>query len=182
MIAPALRRPMIMCVLILLAASLAWGAVAHLRRERQATLTKARAAGQQIDARMETARAQGARRELIEQKLRDIIEAHASKPEDLIRALAADPRLRHPSMHIPSSVDLPAVAPVAHFQRLRIDAGLLHEEALLELTDTFAHARFRPLGCTLRRQDDGAPMPLTASCEFEWLTLHIPDETPPARN
>jgi hypothetical protein len=198
MIAPALRRPIAVCALILLAASLTWGAAVHLRRERQTNLTKTRAARQQIDARMETARAQAAKRELIEQKLRDIIEAHADEPEQIIRALADDHRLQNPIVHIQPTADLPALAPaasvttpittsvttpiavpIANFQRLRVDAGLLHEEALLELTDTFAQARFRPLGCTLRRQGNDAPMPLVVSCEFEWLTLHIPDSTPP---
>jgi hypothetical protein len=195
---PALRRTLIVCVIILIASGATWGIVAHLRQERHTRLAALRVAEQQLDARLETARADVIRRATLDNQLNVIIDAHAGLPawkdewEDFASAFAADARLSDLKAHIrPFSADgdknkdegegedniTAENLPVMNVQRLRMDASLLLEAVLLDLAAPLARAHLRPLGCALRRQYDEY-MPLALSCDLERLTLHVDDNAP----
>jgi len=80
-----------------------------------------------------------------------------------------EPYRGNPGRKAGATQDLPVIT----LQRVRVEAGLLHEEALLALDAivTGAPAHIIPIGCSLQRETDAAPITLRASCEFDRITL-----------
>ncbi|MDR2188425.1 MAG: hypothetical protein LBE62_10290, partial [Azonexus sp.] len=98
------------------------------------------------------------------------------KTEQITGQLSAHPHIVEPVLTAQpgqSAFSTPENLPVVTLQRVHIEAGLLHEEALLALdaivTSSPAHAI--STGCSLRREADAAPVTLRARCEFDWISL-----------
>jgi hypothetical protein len=183
---PTLQRPLLFCALALVAALLVWQLAATFLNNQQIQLDTARANLQTLDARLSAARAAQATHMALARRLATLRAALESPPGNrsdadtpLTQRLTQDPRITHPVVRARASAPTQPPAPglpTLDIQRLQIDTDLLHEEALLAfthiVTDSLAH--IIPVGCTLSRQEEDAPAPLRASCEFERITLASP--------
>ena len=65
--------------------------------------------------------------------------------------------------------------PVVRLRRLRLQAELLHEDALtdaLQLLSSIPGGTTVPLGCEISRLQSPETAQLRVSCEFHWVSLH----------
>ncbi|MDR1661354.1 MAG: hypothetical protein LBR95_02845 [Azoarcus sp.] len=185
---PILRRPLLFCTAALIAAALAWHAAAHARAQQQAAASRAGAAIQALETSLALAHEAEARRMALAQRAAALAAMADKAPEDaewerLAKRLAGEPRivgLVLRAQSAPVTASTPNELPSIEIQRLRIDAGLLHEEALLTLHALVADtsARLVPAGCILRREKDAPPAALQARCEFDRMALAPSLETP----
>jgi hypothetical protein len=183
---PALCRALIFCAATLAAASCIWHLAAAARAKQETATSSAFAATRELETRLEGARAAEAERSALTRRLaalaalaRDAVPADAW--ERLARRLDDDPRIAGLLLHAqsrPAAIPGPAGLPGLDIQRLQIDAGLLHEEALLTLDAIVAdtHARIAPVGCALHREAGAAATSLQARCAFDWVALVLPEE------
>jgi hypothetical protein len=186
---PALCRALVFCAATLAAASCVWRLAAAARAEQETATSSAFAATRELEARLEDARVAEAERAALARRLAALAELarDAAVPADawerLARRLDDDPRIAGLLLHAqsrPAAIPTPAGLPGLDIQRLQIEAGLLHEEALLALDAIVAdtHARIAPVGCALRREAGAAATSLQARCAFDWVALVFPEEAP----
>jgi hypothetical protein len=179
---PVLRRALLCCMAALGSASLLWLLSAAWHNEVESKRNEARTNTQKITQQLSDARetrlahtARAKRFALVKtalennppektewEQLTEQLSAHAHIADPTLT-----PQLSQPAFSTPQN--LPAIT----LQHVRIEAGLLHEEALLALGSivTSSPAHVIPTGCSLRREADAAPITLRARCEFEWITL-----------
>ena len=196
---PLLRRPLLCCVAALAAVLLLRFAATSVLEAREKELDSLRVSVREAETALTAAREEESTRAALAQRFAAVSAVLEKAPPDetewkqLTRRLAGDERILAPDLSVgavpvhssaPSMATVVPVAPVAspeglpriNIQRLQINAGLLHEEALLALdalvTDTSAHVV--PVGCVLRREENDAPVPLRARCEFDWIALAPP--------
>lgn len=192
-IPPALRQPLLFCVMALAAALAAGYSAAAARAGQEARLRDARADAGKLAARLAAARESAAARAALARRLAMLAATLGKTPPDeaererIVQRLSKDfriaaPRLRLQAAPLPVPLVPPAGAPAIVIQRLSVDADLLHEEALLALAATIMDSPVYtiPIGCALQRQggngvDTGsasaAVHPLRARCEFDWISL-----------
>jgi hypothetical protein len=179
---PALRRPLLACVLALAVALPLWRFAAAMRADAETALASARTTQQKTATRLAAARAEAAAREPLARRLADLRAAlptpmpPAADWERLADRLAADKRIAHITLHAqetPKEAAAKAQPPSIAIQHIYIEANLLHEEALLALdaiaTDTPAHVV--PVGCALRRDAEASPLTLRARCEYDFVAF-----------
>ncbi|MDR0716543.1 MAG: hypothetical protein LBF50_03895 [Azoarcus sp.] len=195
-IPPALRRPLLFCAMALAAALSAGYSAAAARAGQEARLLDARADAGKLEARLATARESAAARAALARRLAMLAATLGKTPPDeagrerIAQRLSQDiriaaPRLRLQDAPLPTLPAPPAGAPAIVIQRLSVDAGLLHEEALLALAATIMDSPVYtiPIGCALQREsgngagtssesaESAAVHPLRARCEFDWISL-----------
>ncbi|MCL2161031.1 MAG: hypothetical protein FWH56_03980 [Betaproteobacteria bacterium] len=179
---PMLRRALLCCVSALVGASLLWFLSSVWRADAEAERNDARADTQKTAALLasaretEAARAGRAKRFSLVKAALESMPVEKSEWEQLSSLIEAHPHIAEPALNVqPAQPAFPASEhlPVVTLQRARIEAGLLHEEALLTLDAiaTGSPAHVIPSGCSLWREADTAPVTLRASCEFDWITL-----------
>ena len=191
---PLLRRPLFCCVAALAAVLLLRFSATSVLEAREKELDSLRVSVREAETALTAAREEESTRAALAQRFAAVSAVLEKAPPDEIewkqlttRRLAGDERILAPDLSVgavPVHSRTTSIAPVASpeglpridIQRLQINAGLLHEEALLALdalvTDTSAHVV--PVGCVLRREEDDAPVPLRALCEFDWIALAPP--------
>ncbi|MDR2925696.1 MAG: hypothetical protein LBU76_07115 [Azoarcus sp.] len=182
---PMLRRALLCCVAALAAALSLWMLAAAGRAEAETRRRGAQADAQKISAQLSAARetesARVARAKRFARMKAALENAPAEKPEweRLAAQLSAHPHIAEPTLDAPPAQPAfpsPENTPVITVQRVRFNAGLLHEEALLALDAITARftPRLIPAGCSLQREADAAPITLRANCEFERIALAPP--------
>jgi hypothetical protein len=192
---PTLRRPLLLCALTLAAALLVWQLAATFLDNQQTRLNTAHTNLRALDTRLTAAREAQATRAALAQRLATLRTTLGdTRPEEaegaqLTQRLTQDTRITRPVLHAhatsPAQPAQPSPGlPSLDIQRLQIDTGLLHEEALLAFTRlvTESAAHIIPIGCALHRQEaedgDNELAPLRARCEFERITLAAQTGTP----
>lgn len=184
---PPLRRALLCCIAALATALLLWILSAACRADAEAGRNDARAAAQKTLMQLtgaretESARTARAKRFARVKAALENMPAENSEWEEIAGQLSAHPHIDAPILGaLPAQPAFPASEglPVITLQRVRIEAGLLHEEALLALDAIAANAPAHviPTGCSLRREADAAPTALRADCEFDWVALVPPPE------
>jgi hypothetical protein len=184
---PLLHRALLCCAAALVGALLLLTLSAAYCVDAEAGRDDARAGTQKTRMQLsnaretESARAARAKRFALVKAALDSMPAGKPGWERLAEELSAHPHIAGPTLNalpaqpaFPASRSLPAVT----LQHVHIEAGLLHEEALLAL-DAIAAASppyLIPRGCSLRREADHAPVTLRADCEFDWIALAPPPE------
>ncbi|GHU12030.1 hypothetical protein AGMMS50225_18960 [Betaproteobacteria bacterium] len=182
-----LLRPLIACVAGLAAALALWWLAAATHHARQTSLVALRATLRQLDAQLAHAREEAAQRAHLDQRLTNLLATHTTRdaapwsqpghPFDAHRVANLRVRAHAQASPLPHANALPTV----NFQRLQIDAELLHELVLPELVAAWtqtAGAHVVPRGCALHRAPPSAALPLAAQCEFDWLSFTPPEVAP----
>jgi len=183
---PVLRRALLCCVAALVGALSLWVLSTVLRADAEAGRNDARADTQKTAMQLanareaESARVVRAKRFALVKAALENTSAEESEWEQLASQIEAHPHIVDSTMSAQPAQ--PAFSshenlPVITLQSVRIEAGLLHEEALLAL-DAIAHGfntHLIPTGCSLRREADAAPITLRARCEFE-RTVLVPSQ------
>ncbi|MDR2031193.1 MAG: hypothetical protein LBP86_02810 [Azoarcus sp.] len=181
-LSPVLRRPLLFCVMALTAALATGYGVAAARVGQEARLRDARAEMEKSAVRLAAARESAAAHAALARRLATLATTLGKAPPDdagqerIARRLSADTRIAAPRLHLQSApppfAPPPGVAPLV-VQRLSIDAGLLHEDALLALAATVMDSPeyTLPAGCALHRENGAAVHPLRTHCEFDWISL-----------
>ncbi|MDR3213321.1 MAG: hypothetical protein LBT71_05310 [Azoarcus sp.] len=180
-IPPALRRPLLCCAAALVAALCLWRIAAALCAVQETAVTAARTAARNLEIRLTRAREAEAEHTALTRRFTALAAMAGHSPgndtwEQITHRLRDESRITglvlHAEAHSPA-LPTPAGLPALDIQRLQIDAGLLHEEALLALeaivADTPAH--IVPTGCALRRESGSTLSALHARCEFDWIAL-----------
>lgn len=182
---PALKRVLLACGVALVAALLLLVLAAAERAEQETERDRARVAAQKTGALLAAAREAETVRTARAQRLAAVSAALAGKPpseadrETLAARLSGHPHIENPVLSFQDMApETPGELPLIQNRRLRIEAGLLHEEALLALhamtVDYPAH--IVPVGCELHRIDEAAPVTLQARCDFDWIAI-APENT-----
>ncbi|MDR2093783.1 MAG: hypothetical protein LBP58_10825 [Azoarcus sp.] len=186
---PLLRRPLLFCAAAIIAASSLWLIAASTRAGQETAANRARTAVQALETHLMRSREAQTRRAALMQRAEALAAMAGESPdsaewERLAERLAGDTRITHIVLHARSNTvasPAPDGLPPVETHRLRIDASLLHEEALLALDTIVANipVRLIPAGCALRRETGAASAALRARCEFDWMARPPPVETPP---
>ncbi|MDR0701876.1 MAG: hypothetical protein LBF61_05600 [Azoarcus sp.] len=187
---PLLRRPLLFCVAAVIAASSMWVLAASIHAEQEAAARRARTVVQTLETRLMRSREAETRHAALVQRVEALSAMAGEAPdstewERLAGRLAEDTRIANIVLHAqsePMPSPAPAGIPSIGTHRLRIDANLLHEEAVLALNAIVVDipARFIPSGCALRRKSGAtaAIFTLRVRCEFDWTALAPPVERP----
>jgi hypothetical protein len=179
---PVLRRALLCCIAALTGALLLWILSTIWRSEAEAKRNDARADTQKTTSLLasaletEAARVARAKRFALVKTALESMPAEKSEWDQLTRQIEALPHIIEPILNVqPGQPAFPAPEnlPVITLQRVHIETGLLHEEALLALNAivTGAPGHVIPAGCSLRRETDIAPTTLWAHCEFDRISL-----------
>jgi len=179
---PLLRRALLCCAAALIGALLLYILSSAWRAEAEAERDDARAGKQKTAMQLASAHEAESSRAARAKRFAPIKTALENAPpgktewEQLTGLLSTHPHIVEPTLDaLPAQAAFPAAQhlPVITLQTIRIEAGLLHEEALLALNAVVAAspAHTIPTGCSLRRQADTAPITLRARCEFDWAAL-----------
>ncbi|MDR1064449.1 MAG: hypothetical protein LBL48_11080 [Azoarcus sp.] len=185
---PLLRRVMLFCAAAVTAASFAWRTAASLRAAQEMAANRSRAAAQTLETRLAHHRETEIRYAALTQRANALAALAAQSPDDtewerLAKRLAEDTRITGLVLRTqsgPAAFSAPDGLLPFDIRRLRIDADLLHEEALLALDAIAADIPIHliPAGCALRRETGATPATLRAHCEFDWTASVPPMETP----
>jgi hypothetical protein len=179
---PMLHRALLCCMAVLASTLLLWLLTAIWHDEAESRRNDARASAQktarQLSDAHETSLAHAARAErfaLVKAVLGNN-PPEKTEWEQLTGQLSAHSHIAEPSLtSLPGrpAFATPENLPVITLQQVRIEAGLLHEEALLALDAIVSGspAHVIPTGCSLRREADAAPITLRVRCEFDWIAL-----------
>lgn len=184
---PILRRALLCCVVALVGALLLWALsdtwYARACAKRDTARADTQKTAMQLASAIDTRSAQAARAKrfaLVKAALENALPSKAEW-EQLIKQLSTHPHIVDPTLEaLPGQDEFPAPKnqPAITFQSVHIQAGLLHEEALLTLdaiTGNFPTHHI-PMGCSLWREADAAPITLRARCEFGRAALMPPLE------
>jgi len=175
-----LRRALLCCVAAFAGALLLWVFSNVWHTEAETKRNDARASTQKTAMQLASAREVAYTRSARAKRFAPIKAALESTPpgktewEQLSGQLSAHPHIVEPGLDaLPAQTEFPSPEhlPAITFQRVSIEAKLLHEEALLAL-DTIASsasAHVVPTGCSLRREAGVEPITLWAHCEFDWF-------------
>ena len=173
---PMLRRALLCCVAALVAALLLWVLSDVWHTEAAAKGDDACAGKQKTAMQLTHAREIEFARTARAKRFAPIKAALENTPpgktewEQLTGQLSAHPHIVEPALDaLPAQAAFPVFQnlPAIPLQTVRIEAGLLHEEALLALDAIAMHVT--PTGCSLQREGDAAPSTLRAHCEFDWI-------------
>jgi hypothetical protein len=185
---PVLRRALLCCMAVLAGTLLLWLLTVIWHDEAETERNDARASAQkaarQLSDAHETRLAHTARAKrfaLIKAVLENDL-PEKTEWEQLTGKLSAHPHIAESTLTSQpgqSAFSAPQNLSAITLQHVRIEAGLLHEEALLALDAivTSSPAHVIPTGCSLRRETDAAPITLRARCEFDWITLAASKES-----
>jgi hypothetical protein len=182
---PALRRVLAACALVLVVVLLLLGLAAADHAEQESERDRARVAAQKTGTLLAAARKAETERAARAKRLAAVSAALAGKPpgeadrETLAARLSGHPHIENPILSLQDTI--PATheyLPRIQIWRLRVEAGLLHEEALLALHAMTLDqpALIVPVGCQLHRIDEAAPVTLQARCDFDWIAI-APEHT-----
>ncbi|MCL2589348.1 MAG: hypothetical protein FWD67_00385 [Betaproteobacteria bacterium] len=193
---PAFRRALLYFVAVLVVALMLWFLSDAWHAEAEAEQNDARVSTQKTVVQLTSARETESAR-MTHVKRFALIKTALEKTspgktewEQLTRQLSIHPHIVEPTLDslpiqaaFPEPQNAAASAlrathpgrkmPAITIQGVRIEAGLLHEETLLVLDSiaTGSPAHVIPIGCSLQREADTAPVTLRALCEFTWVAL-----------
>ncbi|MDR2015708.1 MAG: hypothetical protein LBP99_08875 [Azoarcus sp.] len=179
---PVLRHALICCMAALVGALLLWLLSAVWHGEAETARNDVSASTQKTATQLADAREAGLARTARAQRftlVKTVLESNfpeKTEREQIIGQLSAHPYIVEPVLT--AQPGQPAFSshgnlPVIILRHLYVEAGLLHEEALLALNAiaTSSSAHVIPTGCSLHREADAAPVTLRARCEFDRITL-----------
>lgn len=182
---PRLSRALLCCAAAFAAALSLWilatGWRTQAETERKAVQAEVQKISTQLSAALETETARATRAKRFARVKAALGNAPAENPkwEQLADQLSTHPHIAELAFEAsPAAPAFPAPEnmPVINLQHIRLEAGLLHEGALLALDGiaTGFTAHLIPAGCALGREADAAPITLRARCEFNRITLAQP--------
>ena len=179
---PILRRPVIFCAIAIITAISLWTAASIRLGTYKANIARAQMSLRDLEFRLAKVHDTIDTEKSLDKRLQSVAALACTPPEttwwnDLVQRLIKDPGIEEVNIKtqsMPPLVAVPDSAPVLmDFLRVRVDAGLQSENALLTLDRQFRREgpNIIPVGCNLQPETGHPNITLRARCEYDWIML-----------